>query len=115
AAEWQESIEGWLGAGGFGGWYAGGPLVVTENDYTLRVFNGDIGGVVAEGEQLTAVFARPDSPLRVLPARLASVETVYAMTVHKAQGSQFATAAVLLPEAESPLLTRELLYTAITR
>ena len=63
AADWQERIEGWLAAEGFvpaGRWYAGRPLLVTENDYTLRVFNGDIGVVVDDGEgRLTAVFERP--------------------------------------------------------
>jgi len=60
---------------------------------------------------MTAAFERTD----VSPTRLAAIETVYAMTVHKAQGSQFATAAVVLPEPTSPILTRELLYTAVTR
>jgi exodeoxyribonuclease V alpha subunit len=85
---------------------------VTENDYGLRLYNGDTGVVVERAAGLLmAAFER----LEVSPTRLANVETVYAMTVHKAQGSQFDAAAVVLPEPTSPILTRELLYTAATR
>ena len=98
---------------GDGPWYPGRPLLVTENDYGLRLFNGDTGVVVAKGDRVTAAF---DAPRRGQPlAGLGAVETVYAMTIHKAQGSQFGTAAVLLPDPGSRLLTRELLYTAVTR
>jgi exodeoxyribonuclease V alpha subunit len=89
---------------------------VTENDYGLRLYNGDAGVVVADGPgQVRAVFARRGGLLAVPPSRLAAVETVHAMTVHKSQGSQFRAVAVLLPDAGSPILTRELLYTAVTR
>ncbi|MFN8204360.1 MAG: ATP-binding domain-containing protein [Solirubrobacteraceae bacterium] len=114
-------IEGWLadGVDGFGAegeWYAGRPLLVLENDYGLRLYNGDTGVVIATGPgRVSAAFERQGGVLEVRPARLAAVETVYAMTVHKSQGSQFATAAVVLPDLTSPLLTRELLYTAVTR
>jgi exodeoxyribonuclease V alpha subunit len=64
---------------------------------------------------VTAAFERHGDVAEVSPSRLAAVETAYAMTVHKSQGSQFDTAAVVLPGPESPLLTRELLYTAVTR
>jgi exodeoxyribonuclease V alpha subunit len=108
---WTARIEDWIGRGG-GEWYAGRPLLVTRNDYSLRLFNGDTGVVIErEPGVLTAAFERGE----VSPTRLAAVETVYAMTVHKAQGSQFRTAAVVLPEPSSQLLTRELLYTAVTR
>ena len=63
----------------------------------------------------TAAFERQGEIVTLSPSRLAAVETVYAMTVHKSQGSQFDTAAVLLPDPASPILTRELLYTAVTR
>jgi exodeoxyribonuclease V alpha subunit len=108
---WTARIEEWTGAGG-GEWYAGRPLLVTRNDYSLQLFNGDTGVVIAsEPGVLLAAFERA----QVSPTRLDAVETVYAMTVHKAQGSQFGTAAVVLPDPTSPILTRELLYTAVTR
>jgi exodeoxyribonuclease V alpha subunit len=118
---WMDRIERWLAAevGGFGAegrWYAGRPLLVTENDYGLRLYNGDTGVVVATGSGgVTAAFERRGEVVEYAPARLGAVETVYAMTVHKSQGSQFGTAAVLLPGPGSQILTRELLYTAITR
>jgi exodeoxyribonuclease V alpha subunit len=89
---------------------------VTENDYALGLYNGDTGVVIAGGAgRVSAAFERHGHLLELSPARLAAVDTVYAMTVHKSQGSQFGTAAVVLPDAGSPLLTRELLYTAVTR
>jgi len=119
---WTDHVERWLAAAvdDFArgtGWYVGRPLLVTENDYGLSVFNGDTGVVVAHGDGggVRAVFARRGDLLELSPQRLGSVDTVYAMTVHKAQGSQFDQIAVLLPEPTSPILTRELLYTAITR
>ena len=119
-AAWMARIEGWVSAaaGGFGDslWYPGRPLLVTENDYGLRLFNGDTGVVVSAGDgRVTAAFERRGEILEFSPARLGAVETVYAMTVHKSQGSQFGTAAVLLPDPSSRLLSRELLYTAVTR
>jgi exodeoxyribonuclease V alpha subunit len=89
---------------------------VTENDYGLRLYNGDTGVVVAaDGGRTSAAFERGGAVVLFAPARLAAIDTVYAMTVHKSQGSQFGTAAVLLPAASSQVLTRELLYTAVTR
>ena len=100
-------------------WYPGRPLIVTENDYSLGVFNGDTGVVIAEtidgAERLRAVFERRGELLTVRPTRLASVESLYAITIHKAQGSQFGRVVVCLPDPGSPVLTRELLYTAVTR
>jgi exodeoxyribonuclease V alpha subunit len=107
---WTAQIEEWTGAGG-AEWYVGRPLLVTANDYGLQLFNGDTGVVIAAESGLLAAFERT----AVSPTRLAAIDTVYAMTVHKAQGSQFDTAAVVLPEPSSPILTRELLYTAVTR
>jgi exodeoxyribonuclease V alpha subunit len=90
--------------------------MVTENDYELRLFNGDTGVVVATPDGLPrAAFRRGDGIVLVPPVRLGAVDTVYAMTIHKSQGSQFAAAAVLLPDPTSRILTRELLYTAVTR
>ena len=77
-----------------GEWYAGRPLLVTENDYGLGLYNGDTGVVVAgEDGRLSAMFERGEFS----PTRVGAVESVYAMTVHKSQGSQFGTAAVVLP------------------
>jgi len=111
------------------GWYEGRPVLVTRNDYALGLMNGDIGIALmvrepalqpgeAEPRVLRVAFPRNDGAggLRfVLPSRLSGVETVFAMTVHKSQGSEFAHAALVLPETRSPLLTKELVYTAITR
>ena len=119
--EWTAQIERWLatsipGYGDGGPWYTGRPLLVIENDYTLRLFNGDTGVVVdAGGGQPLAVFERTSGLLEISPRRLGAVDTVHAMTVHKSQGSQFDAVAVILPDASSPILTRELLYTAVTR
>jgi exodeoxyribonuclease V alpha subunit len=120
-AAWNARIEAWLAEAipGFDPsdrWYAGRPLLVTQNDYGLRLYNGDTGVVVARGDgRVTAAFERGGDVHRYSPSRLDAVETVHAMTVHKSQGSQFGTAAVLLPAADSPVLSRELLYTAVTR
>ena len=120
ATTWMGNVERWLvadgGLTGGGVWYAGRPLLITANDYSLRLYNGDTGVVVARADgRMAAAFDRQGEVVEVSPARLAAVETVYAMTVHKAQGSQFDTVAVLLPAPDSPILTRELLYTAVSR
>ena len=90
---------------------------MTSNDYGLGLYNGDTG-VVVEDERRSQRSPRSSREVEVLtvsPSRLEAVETVYAMTVHKSQGSQFDTVALLLPGPDSPILTRELLYTAVTR
>jgi exodeoxyribonuclease V alpha subunit len=116
---WQREVEGWLASeldADGARFYIGRPLMVTENDYELRLFNGDTGVVVATPDGLPrAAFRRGDDIVLVPPARLGAVDTVYAMTIHKSQGSQFAAAAVVLPAPSSRILTRELLYTAVTR
>lgn len=96
-------------------WYAGRPVLVTSNDYGLGLFNGDTGVTVRPtgAEDLRVVVG--GSPTAYATSRLADVETLHAMTVHKSQGSQARHVTVLLPPEESPLLTRELLYTAVTR
>jgi exodeoxyribonuclease V alpha subunit len=120
-AGWMQHVEDWLRAEvpGFltgSEWYVGRPLIVTENDYALRLYNGDTGVVVeAVDGRLVAAFERSGGVAEVSPTRLAAVDTVYAMTVHKSQGSQFHTVAFVVPAAGSRLLTRELLYTAVTR
>jgi len=98
--------------------YDGRPLMVTKNDYQLDLFNGDIGIVSNRGggRGLRTIFTRPDGSERGLsPQRLPPHETVFAMTVHKSQGSEFASVALVVPPAVSPVLTRELVYTAVTR
>jgi exodeoxyribonuclease V alpha subunit len=121
ASTWMARVEEWLAADldGFateGIWYVGRPVLITENDYGLKLYNGDTGVVVAgRAGHPVAVFQRGAELLEFSPTRLAAVDTVYAMTVHKSQGSQFDGVAVLLPDPASPILTRELLYTAITR
>ncbi len=120
-ATWTARIEGWFASepgelAMDGRWYVGRPLLVTENDYELRLFNGDTGVVVqTTPDRLSATFERRGEILKFSPTRLSAVDTVYAMTIHKSQGSQFDTAAVLLPAPTSRILTRELLYTAATR
>jgi exodeoxyribonuclease V alpha subunit len=117
---WAADVERWLLEAGPVAdrdeeWYPGRPLLVTANDHDRGVYNGDTGVVVATAKGPRAVFARGDAPIEIAPSLLDGVTTVYAMTVHRAQGSQFARVSVILPPAESPLLTRELLYTAVTR
>jgi len=101
-------------------WYAGRPLVVNGNDYALGLFNGDTGVVCVESAApggLVAVVADGEAPggRAVATTRLSDVSTAHAMTVHRSQGSQFEEVTVVLPEPDSHLLTRELLYTAVTR
>lgn len=115
------------------GWYPGRPVLVTRNDYSLGLMNGDIGitlqlparqwvngrEVIEPDRQILRVaFPAGDGSggIRwVLPSRLQGVETVYAMTVHKSQGSEFAHTCLVMPDKLNPVLTRELVYTGITR
>jgi len=100
-------------------WYAGRPVMITRNDHALRLYNGDIGLTLADPGRdaaLQVVFLAEDRSLRWLaPARLPPHESVYAMTVHKSQGSEFDEVLLLLPDQDSPVLSRELVYTAVTR
>ncbi|HST85085.1 MAG TPA: exodeoxyribonuclease V subunit alpha [Kineosporiaceae bacterium] len=112
--EWDRLASGWVSAP-FDEWYPGQPLLVTANDYEAKVYNGDTGVVVALDGALVAAFGQGDAPVLLPPTLLASIETVHAMTIHRSQGSQYDTVSVVLPPVESSLLTRELLYTAVTR
>jgi exodeoxyribonuclease V alpha subunit len=88
--------------------------MITKNDYNLELYNGDIGVVATTGEGLRAAFDR--GGVRLFPlSHLGEHVTNHAMTIHKSQGSQFRSVVVVLPGEASRLLTRELLYTAITR
>jgi exodeoxyribonuclease V alpha subunit len=98
------------------GRYLGEPLLVTANDYEVGVYNGDTGVVIADPRAgLVAVIGRGGAPIPISLARLGAVRSLYAMTVHRSQGSQFDRITVLLPATGSPLGTRETLYTAVTR
>ncbi len=119
-ARWSGEVERWLaqaiGDYGRGEWYVARPLIVTANDYELKLYNGDTGVVVRQPDDgVVAAFGRGGDPAVLPTTRLSEVETVHAMTVHRSQGSQFDRVTLLLPPPTSPLLTRELLYTAITR
>ncbi len=89
-------------------------MLVTANDQANRVFNGDTGVVVEGDGGMEVALASGDVLRRLAPSRLDQVETWWAMTVHKSQGSEFPHAVVSLPGPQSPILTRELLYTAVT-
>lgn len=117
---WNRHVERWVTAAtGDGLWdpmYVGRPLLVTANDRALGLFNGDTGVVVRGDDGAPqAVIAAPDGMRRLAVSRLGDVETMHALTIHKAQGSQARVITVLLPDQDSALLTRELLYTAVTR
>ncbi|MCZ4562146.1 exodeoxyribonuclease V subunit alpha [Rhodococcus sp. IEGM 1401] len=120
-SRWDRQAMEWVGEGSGtfldpSLWYPGQPLLVTANDHEARIYNGDTG-VVVLGDNGTpmAAFARGRGHVLIHPNVLSSVHTVYAMTIHRSQGSQYDTVSVLLPAEASTLLTRELLYTAITR
>ncbi len=124
----QRATQALLGAGLIDNdhqWYEGRPVLMTRNDYGLGLMNGDIGITLRLPETddhtrqvLRVAFPRNDGTGGVrfiLPSRLNDVETVYAMTVHKSQGSEFEHTALVLPDALNPVLTKELIYTGITR
>jgi exodeoxyribonuclease V alpha subunit len=100
-------------------WYAGRPVMVTQNNAVLHLYNGDIGICMPDKDQdgkLMVFFQRPDGGIKkYLPARVPPCDTVFAMTIHKSQGSEFEEVLIILPDLISPILTKELLYTAITR
>jgi exodeoxyribonuclease V alpha subunit len=119
---WNGLVERWLaeevgevGGPAVAGWYVGRPLLVTNNDYALDVYNGETGVVVRQGQRRRVYISGSGRLRDFAPGRLDAVETMHAMTIHKAQGSQARKVTVLLPEEGSRLLTRELFYTAVTR
>ncbi len=123
AAGFNERIERYLIGGGMipGGreWYPGRPVIITRNDYALGLYNGDIGLCLPDPRRdgATAVWfeQRGKAPRPLLPVQLPASETAWAMTVHKSQGSEFDQVVIVLPEAPNRILSRELLYTAVTR
>jgi exodeoxyribonuclease V alpha subunit len=114
-------VEGLLERSGLlkkmGFWYHGRPVMISRNDYALQLYNGDIGITLANREgDLRVFFGMSDGSVRsVAPARIGEHETAFAMTVHKSQGSEFDHVVFVLPEKKSPLISRELLYTGVTR
>lgn len=121
AREWlaprQPAMQGAAASDWRSPWYLGRPVMVLRNDPVLKLFNGDIGITLRhENGTLMVAFASATGGLRwVAPVRLPEHQTAFAMTVHKAQGSEFDEVLVMLPQQRSPVLTRELLYTAVTR
>ena len=98
------------------GWHAGRPVMVTRNDYNLKLMNGDVGLCLHQSNGLRVAFPDGQGGIRwVLPSRLDAVESVFAITVHKSQGSEFEHVCLVLPDQAVAVLTRELLYTGITR
>ena len=98
-------------------WYVGRPVMVTRNDYALELMNGDVGICLpgADGVLRVAFPSLGGNVRWIVPSRLDSVETVFAMTVHKSQGSEFHHVLLVVPAHDSPVLTRELVYTGLTR
>ena len=116
-SSWNQLAERWL-CGNDGAdsiWYVGRPLLATRNDQSLGLSNGDTGVVIRDGDQLVAVFDSALGILRFDPVQLEDVETAYAMTVHKSQGSEYEAVVMILPPVTSPLVGRELIYTGVTR
>ena len=98
------------------GWYHGRPVIITQNDYGLGVFNGDTGVCIRENDREMWVYVESGAGLRrIKPQRLTRFEPGWFLTVHKSQGSEFDSVNLLLPKTWNPLITRELLYTAVTR
>jgi exodeoxyribonuclease V alpha subunit len=98
--------------------YPSRPVLVTQNDYALGLFNGDVGIALADDEapeRVRIVFETSRGVRRLTPGRLPLHEAVWATTVHKSQGSEFDRVLLVLPSEDSPLVTRELVYTGITR
>ena len=117
---WSRRVEHWLteatGDPLYDEMYVGRPLLVTANDYGLGVYNGDAGVVVRQEDgTLRAAIGGATGLLSFATSRISDVDTMHAMTIHKSQGSQADNVTVLLPDEDSPLLTRELFYTAVTR
>jgi exodeoxyribonuclease V alpha subunit len=97
-------------------WFVGRPIMVTRNDYHLNLMNGDVGQCLPTAHGLRVAFSDGKGGVRwVLPSRLDAVETVWAMTVHKSQGSEYEHVLMVLPDRDAPVLTRELIYTGVTR
>jgi exodeoxyribonuclease V alpha subunit len=115
-AWWNQQVERRLGVSAGATWYPGRPVMVVANDPATGLFNGDVG-IVCQTQTggALAVFDRDDPAMRFPVTRLPDIETVHALTIHKSQGSEVDHAVVVLPSRGSKILTRELLYTGVTR
>lgn len=113
--EWNAKVEAALGPAAAADWYPGRPVLVLRNDPALNLANGDVGVVCRTGDEDRVWFGLPDDPWDVAIARLPNVETVHALTIHKSQGSEYDRVVVVLPGGESRIVTRELLYTGVSR
>ena len=116
----NRDIEHWLAAAGLiepgATFYENRPIIVTQNDYSLGLFNGDVGVVVRdEHGRLRVCFEGAEGARFLSPGRLPPHETVFATTIHKSQGSEFDAVSIVLPDTPSALVGRELVYTAVTR
>ena len=98
-------------------WYQGKPIMITRNDYGMGLFNGDLGICFSDPEEnrLSAYFEKGDGYHKISPTRLPAHESVFALTIHKSQGSEFDEVMLVLPDAATDILTKELIYTGITR
>jgi exodeoxyribonuclease V alpha subunit len=117
-AGWNTRVEKQLDIRPGFAWYTGRPVMVTRNSPSLRLANGDVGVVMSSGDTRTAVFGIPDAhgqPITLPVSRLEDIDTVHALTIHQSQGSEYGHAVVVLPERSSRIVTRELLYTGVTR
>jgi exodeoxyribonuclease V alpha subunit len=114
-AGWNARVEKRLAVRSSDMWYVGRPLMVTRNSRALALTNGQVGVVVPVGGRMEALFGIPEKPVHVPVSRLEDIATVHALTIHKSQGSEYGHAVVVLPEQPSRIVTRELLYTGITR
>ena len=114
-AGWNSRVERQLMLAPGEPWYVGRPLMITRNSRALGLANGDVGVVVPQGRRMDALFGLPDDVQRVPVTRLEHVATVHALTIHKSQGSEYDHAVIVLPEQPSRIVTRELLYTGVTR
>ena len=116
---WNRQVERWVAEQTdmplWAAWYPGRPVLVTANDYGLGLYNGDTGVAVLRDGVLRSAMSSAGGPVEFATGRLSDIDTMHAMTIHKSQGSQAAEVTVLMPPADSRLLTRELLYTAVTR
>lgn len=95
--------------------YNGRPVMITKNDYTNNLMNGDCGVILERNRETKAYFLQGESIASFDISGLTAFETVYAMTIHKSQGSEYSAVHIVLPERDMPMLTKELLYTAVTR
>ena len=115
-AGWNRTINQWLGSASRKQWFIGRPVLITKNDHGNQLYNGDVGVVCVDPKgDVRVVFDGISGPREFPTVRLPEVETVHALTIHKSQGSEYKHAVVVLPAGRSRLLTRELLYTGVSR